>query len=528
MTRLLSTTCCLPAKILWKVAFYLDDESLLPFLTAFYNIFSAAEEKDIDWKRWFYSRFYNGTETRDWIEWHNNVLEKKKKNVSDYSIANLQNNSNWLKHYIAQFSLAKNWQYGISNCTTLSILDASGYDDLQITTRILDSNIWGTLILTNTNTLYFAAHWPTPKLLLISDLSANFSQQTHSLIKGMLNRKFIVITGPGRSASSNNTDVAKDFMFYWDFTQPSQIEKKELLYNQGATEIVDLHDQWLLLKEPVVSTESYSINVLNLEQNIPIPVKTEAAWNTYSIINTTKTTCQVYAGTLCVGTQFGSASHSWDILQSSILDVRTINEQRHVSIPLETSKYSARQSRFLTESFIMVWQVALSMKTNHTENNALLNTTNNSNASGIRKFSFGQSNKSHSAKQKNVFFIHDIYSSYVHYSGTFSNELPTVSIRNNCIVTLDDTNLTLINMETKQTIFNTRVASALIHTGYVLNQFWIAQHPSGGFYTVNLDNTSEFGWIAAEDTSGEVRVNMNTLVKVSNKDIAIWTMNKLV
>ncbi|KAI9599523.1 hypothetical protein BDF19DRAFT_419079 [Syncephalis fuscata] len=260
-----------------------------------------------------------------------NITAEQEKSASAHNTDNVQNdyqhNSNWLRHCIAQFDLAKNWQHGIDACNMLNISENSSIEDnTQTASRILASNVWGTLILTEANILYFAAHWPKPKLTFIANVSGSFSDQSYNLIKGVLNKRFIVLAGPGRPA--NNSGVANGCVLYWDQTQPRPIESKQLLYNHGATEIVDLRDQWLLLKKPTVSTESYSINILNLQQRVPIPVKSEAHWNTYSIFGTSNTTCKVYAGALNTNTQHQFASHSWDMLQSGVLDLRTVDEQR--------------------------------------------------------------------------------------------------------------------------------------------------------------------------------------------------------
>jgi hypothetical protein len=48
MTRLLSSVRNLPARILWRVAVYLDDDALLAFLTTCYHILGPVSRNEID------------------------------------------------------------------------------------------------------------------------------------------------------------------------------------------------------------------------------------------------------------------------------------------------------------------------------------------------------------------------------------------------------------------------------------------------------------------------------------------------
>ncbi|KAI9599524.1 hypothetical protein BDF19DRAFT_419080 [Syncephalis fuscata] len=177
----------------------------------------------------------------------------------------------------------------------------------------------------------------------------------------------------------------------------------------------------------------------------------------------------------------------------------------------------------------MVWQMALSMQPKHIENSTTHNAANDCMVFGKPKSILTLNNNiKYTDQQESVFFIHDIYSTEVHYSGTFVNELPAVSIKKHRIIILNGTNLKLVDMGSKQTVFSTTVARDLVHVGFTLGQFWIAQHPSGGFYTINLDDTSKFGWIPAKDASGEARASTNALVKVAGNNTAIWIMNKIV
>jgi hypothetical protein len=77
------------------------------------------------------------------------------------------------------------------------------------------------------------------------------------------------------------------------------MESKVLECNGESIKIVELRSQCLLLKESIVSTEAYSINIFNLNEPVPIRVTSSADRNTYAVIDSNNDICSIYTG--CLG-----------------------------------------------------------------------------------------------------------------------------------------------------------------------------------------------------------------------------------
>jgi hypothetical protein len=127
------------------------------------------------------------------------------------------------------------------------------------------------------------------------------------------------------------------------------------------------------------------------------------------------------------------------------------------------------------------------------------------------------------------FIINNVDSDSIHYSGTFTDHLPDVSVHQNRIVILNNNNLKLIDIGSKDVIFNTMLIPDLIHVDSVLNRVWVVQHSACVFYTMNVHNSGKFGRIPCKDVSSKAIVaNANTLIKVLINKIILWNMHQIV
>lgn len=97
------------------------------------------------------------------------------------------------------------------------------------------------------------------------------------------------------------------------------------------------------------------------------------------------------------------------------------------------------------------------------------------------------------------------------------------------IAILEDNNLKLIDIKSKDIIFDLLITPDLTYVGFVLDRFWVTQHPAGGFYTINIYDPENFGRIPCKDASSKtVAFNTNKLIKMIDNKIILWNMNQII
>ncbi|KAI9596640.1 hypothetical protein BDF19DRAFT_412715 [Syncephalis fuscata] len=512
--------CNLPVIVLWRLFAFLDDDSLLTFLSSCYHIFDVADEDDTEWQRWFMKRFSDSIETSTWRHWHIHMLDKTHLLFGKNRDNRQQSNgSHWLQHCIARLCLERNWRQGITSLQEFTIPNTSFSDTSTLpTTRIVTTSVWGTLLLTNNGHLYYVTHELKPKLTYLYDLSNDCPSASYSFVSGISNKHYIVAVGPlGRNNTEFN-DENQQWLYYWNTDKLESQPPRKLEYLDKIIKIESLNGHWLLLREPILSDENHAACIVNLAHPMPIPVRTATHWNTYSIVESADNTCTIYAGALNTNTQLDSTLYSWDLLQSSLIDVRTVASQQRIIVPLRVSKLGERRCRLLNDNVIMVWQIPVksppssqstlveSSRRNSTEFNTPRNTHTFANASSATP-----------ACQSNIFFIHDVKSSFL-------GQVPIVSLQKKRIIILNESSLELVDMATRQTIFETTVAKNLIHLGFVLTGSGCSAS-SGGFFTMSMDQNPQIGWIPSVSGKGTAAISTTTVTKVSDNEIAIWSMH---
>ncbi|KAI8051629.1 hypothetical protein BDF22DRAFT_691542 [Syncephalis plumigaleata] len=514
--------CKLPIIVLWRVFAFLDDDSLLIFLSSCYHILDAADKDDSTWESWFRRRFGDNIDTKTWIKWHDQK----------------HGNYRWIRHCIGRLCLEKNWRTGACSSKLFNVKGAYYFGENQPSPQIIFSNIWGTLIVIANKHFHYFSHGSEHRSLTLKypsmytlhdggDDNIGNGKQIES-ITGLSNERFIVIAMSFKNAE---TTADRQKIFYWRVNELESKQEPYIIHHlDTVVQLKSLQDDWLLLQETLKADQAHSAYIVNLAHVIPIPVKTAAQWNTYTIVDTTESQCIIYAGLLNTSTQHDSALYSWDKLCASLIDVRPSpgQQQQRILVSLRVDKQGERQSKLLTSNIVMVWQAT---QKDTSKQASVVQTTYDPWPQHQSSSAFGGNRRNTSvtsAKFENMFFIHNINDSTLYYSGEFLGHTPTVSFHNKQIIILNGSNLKLVNLTLKQTVFETTVANGLVHLGFVLDNYWVAQHPGGGFFTMSMDNQPQIGWIPTDDQEGIAAVNNAAIVKLSGdgRKLRIWNMHQ--
>ncbi|KAI8056835.1 hypothetical protein BDF22DRAFT_668181 [Syncephalis plumigaleata] len=319
-------------------------------------------------------------------------------------------------------------------------------------------------------------------------------------------------------------------IFYWKVDELTSEQQAPYTINHldMTVQLNSLHGDWLLLQAPPPIHRTHSAYIVNLAHSTPIPVKTAPSWNTYTIVETNKRQCTIYTGCLHQHSQSDSTLYSWDILRASLIDVRSSSVRGYISLPLRVDKQGERHSRLLTSDIAMVWQAPQKNVKKQTSDAQTWRELCQQRQSSSVFDGNRRNNSVTSVKVENIFFIHNINTSSIYYSGKFIGDTPNVSFCKKQIIILNGSNLKLVNLTSKQTVFETTVANSLIHLGFVLDNYWVAQHPGGGFFTMSMDAQPQIGWIPTDERKGATVVNHAAIVKLSSdgRRLLIWNMHR--
>ncbi|RKP26335.1 hypothetical protein SYNPS1DRAFT_21885 [Syncephalis pseudoplumigaleata] len=207
-----------------------------------------------------------------------------------------------------------------------------------------------------------------------------------------------------------------------------------------------------------------------------------------------------------------------------MLNVRTLRAKQSLSVPTSANGYGTISSRPLTQDMMLVWRMpppaldeALAKKRNpHREDD--------DHSRWLRSLpSFAESTKG-------SFFIHKKDTEELCYSDIFTGQLCDVSVTKQRLIFMDDQHLRMIDLATKSTLLDTNLAPDLVHVGFVLTRYWVAQHPNGGFYAMDLCNPDHFSEIPCQHRAWkqDAVANSNSIVKVVDNEILFWHMNRII
>ncbi|RKP25773.1 hypothetical protein SYNPS1DRAFT_28508, partial [Syncephalis pseudoplumigaleata] len=453
--------CRLPALVLRQLFAFLDDDSLLMLLSSCHHLLAAVDEDDDEWQDWFKKRFGEDSGTIQWMQWHDRALALASSIEEEVGAAHSSASDNcWIRRCIGRLCLEKNWRNGADSVTEYDVSETAFLSAPEAPKlHIMSSNLWGTLVITNKKHTYYISHQPPHEPLFVAALIGSFLETSYDEITSTSNERYIVMFVSSKDANAN---VTKQHIVYWRLDNLELIRPYHNLTVVSSTaRINDLAGDWLLLQDTPLASKACSAYIVNLTHPIPIVVKTEACWNTYTITETTKDICTIYAGSLAQGPEYGSIIYSWHMLRASLIDVRQFTAQKPISIPLRISKQGEYHSRLLSPNVIMVWHVP-SHGADEEEERAYSSYSNRSSPYHAR-------HASRFTALSNSFFVHDVNTNTLHYSGTFSGHTPVVSFHKQRIIMLNGLTLKLIDLSTKQTLFESTIASGLIHVGFVLD-----------------------------------------------------------
>ncbi|KAI8053387.1 hypothetical protein BDF22DRAFT_684328 [Syncephalis plumigaleata] len=511
-----------PARILLRITAYLDDDTLLAFLTACCRILGSVSSDEIDWKKLFCRDFTITNETHYWQSWHDNVLKKETTTVK-HECPDIRSNYRRLRRYMARLNVTNNWRKKAITSDTLYITDnlPDGVTN-KLNTRIIANNVYGTLILTDVYTLYLVEHDPKPKLLFIANVLTYFSADSYARITGDLNNWYIVLSGPKRVGSN---EASSDAVVYWQRNQLATMKAKLLPDTKGGTQIVDMVGRWLLLKKPTTSSETYPISVFNLTSPKPLRIESASNWNTYVIRCADAEKCRIYAAHFGFSNKDNKLFYNWSKLKATSNDISYIHKDINVTLPSLARKYGACHSRLLLYGkMILVWQYA-------SASNELVLSKNDNNHAANGSSSAQLSNTNQQTKEdiQNLFFIHCASDDSICYEGTFTEHLPEIATNPNRIIILNGSNLKILSLESKSIIVDTMIAPDLTYVGFALSRFWVTQHPDGGFYVRDIHNPDKTYHIPCDDVASKtVAINPHMLMKVIDNKVILWNINQTV
>ncbi|KAI8053739.1 hypothetical protein BDF22DRAFT_680991 [Syncephalis plumigaleata] len=506
MTSLRADISKLPVHVLWRLFTFLDDASLLIFLSTCHHMLDITDENDSIGENWFKNRFGQDTDIKDWIDWHTQMLKEEtaasneKSNIIDYAC----NKQRWITHCIGRLRLEKNWQDGKYSLTSLTVPKVESASSTTSGSRIIFSNIWGTLAIIANTHFHYISHGHELKSFPLGNLVDNSSIDQIKSISGLSSNDFLVISILYKHEEFKD-DSQK--ILYWRVNELEAMQKPcTVTPLKVAVQLNCLHDRWLLLQQSFTVDNARSSFIIDLMQSTPLAIDTPASWHTYAIVNTFEHLCTIYASRFNVKVdeepQF--TEYSWNLLSAGSIDVRPLSSgKKTITLNLLINTQKEHRAKLLSSDTMMVWQDL---------------------PEEARLYPSNQSTPPDQSKR--VFFIHNINSTEVYYSGSFVGHTPTVSLHNKQIIMLNKSNLKLMNLSTKETIFETTVASSLTHLGFMLDRYWVSQHSGSGFYAMNIKDQSKLKWIPADNEEGTAAVNATSLVKLANngKKLLVWSM----
>ncbi|KAI8054036.1 hypothetical protein BDF22DRAFT_682678 [Syncephalis plumigaleata] len=293
----------------------------------------------------------------------------------------------------------------------------------------------------------------------------------------------------------------------------------------GATQIVQILRQWLLLKKPTISSETYPIIVFNLTSPKPLRIESASNWNTYLIRYFNYEECKIYAAHFGFSSKNNKLFYNWSLLKATTNGICSIHKDTNVTLPSLARRYGTCHSRLLLfGEMVLVWQYA-------SASNKQALSTNDSNHAANGSSSAQPSNTNQQTKDvQNLFFIHHMDDSSIYYEGTFTEHLPEIATDPDRIIILNGRNLKIVSLESKHTIVDMMIAPNLTYAGFALDRFWVTQHPAGGFYVMDVHNTDKSYHIPCDDVarSKTVAINPHMLMKVIGNKVILWSMNQTV
>jgi hypothetical protein len=455
-------------------------------------------------------RFGGDTETKDWLTWHTQVLKQEAVSAGkDGNTSSTRDSGNqWIKHCIDRLRLEKNWRDGKCSLTSLNLPKIDLQVPISPNPHIIFSNLWGTLVIIANSYFYYCLHGPKPKLHPLKNLVDDGSTDRIKSVTGLSNEDFLVV-----SILYNDDNFGKDSqkIFYWRVNKLEASQEPCILTHLDvAVQLNCLKGGWLLLQQSSNTDNPHSAYIMNLMLRIPIITKISANWCIYTIVNSTKNNCALYAGLFTEDRRLKVKMYSWDLLNASWIDVHSLSIHKRITAPTYTYTQGIYQSKLLCSDIAMIWKKL---------------------QKDIELYSYEQVTRrrvrlsTQPVNTESVFFIHNIHNTTVYYSGSFVGYIPAISIHNKQIIILNGTNLKLINLFTKQVIFDATVAGSLTHLGFVLGKYWVSQYPGNGFFTMNMAIQSRVNQIK-DNEEGTAAVSTTALVRLSNdgRTMFIWSV----